>query len=235
MQVLAPSIYSLPALVGEQYVLSAVLHETADTVLYAATQKDMRREVIMESLRPEAMSDHMKVQAFLDSARAQSRMSGGPIASTLELIFADNTWHLAKERIEGVPLDVMVSEGRKLSACSVGELMQMLCRICLCMDIEGIAGEEFLLQHLYYMSPGFRLRNPAVGGKRKRTTSRAVLTTAANELLQLVDETSPHAVELCELLRRMRYPSNWTSLSPVYYDEDLVRLQQQFSVCQEQH
>ena len=52
------SVYNLPILVGEQYVLSAVLSETADTVLYAATQKDMRREVVVESLRPEAMSDH---------------------------------------------------------------------------------------------------------------------------------------------------------------------------------
>lgn len=232
MQVYAPSIYSLPALVGEQYVLSAVLHETPDTVLYAATQKNMRREVVLESLRPEAMADYIKVQKFLDSARAQSRMSGGAIASSLELIFADNTWHLAKERIEGEPLDVMVAQNRKLSACAVGELMQLLCRICLCMDIENIAGEPFNLQHLYYMSPGFRLRNPAIGGERKRTTSRRVLTQAAADLLSLVDESSPHASELCDILRRMRYPSNWTSLSPLHYDEDLVRLQQQFVVTQ---
>ena len=41
------SSYPLPFLVGNQYVLSAVLNETADTVLYAATQKDMRREVVV--------------------------------------------------------------------------------------------------------------------------------------------------------------------------------------------
>ncbi|MBR5894991.1 MAG: hypothetical protein IKZ13_05570 [Akkermansia sp.] len=222
------SVYNLPILVGEQYVLSAVLSETADTVLYAATQKDMRREVVVESLRPEAMSDHLKVQAFLENARAQSLMSGGSIASSLELVYAHETWHLAKERIEGDPLDVMVAEGRKLSAFAICELMQMLCHICLCMDIEDIAGEPFLMQHLYYTNPGFRLRNPARGGKRGRTTSRRVLTAAAADLMQLVDETSPRAADLCDIMRRMRYPSNWTSLSPLYYDEELVRLQQLF-------
>ncbi|MBQ8900194.1 MAG: hypothetical protein IJY72_04490 [Akkermansia sp.] len=50
--------YSLPALVGGQYVLSAVLSETADTILYSATQKDMRREVVVETLRCSPFSDH---------------------------------------------------------------------------------------------------------------------------------------------------------------------------------
>ena len=222
----AASTYTLPFPLGSRYILTSVLSETADTVLYSARQNDMSRDVVVESLRPEAMEDHMKVQCFLETARAQSRMSGGPIASSLELFYAEDTWHLARERIEGDPLDVMVAEGRKLPAFAVCELMQMLCHICICMDIEGIAGENFLMQHVYYMAPGFRLRNPAMGGERTRTISRRVLTTAAADLLQLVDEASPHASELCDILRRMHYPSNWTPLSPLYYDEELVRLQE---------
>lgn len=223
------SSYPLPFLVNNQYVLSAVLNETADTVLYAATQKDMRREVVVESLRPEAMQDPVRVKRFLDTARAQASISGGPIASPLELMFAEETWHVSRERVEGDPLDVMAAEGRKLPAAAVCELMRMLCRICIAMDIEGIAGEEFLLQHIYYVNPGFRLRNPALGGKRTRTTSRRVLTSAASDILQLVDAASPLSAELCDILYRMRYPSNWNTLSPLYYDEELVRLQQSFA------
>lgn len=222
----ASDTYALPFALGPRYMLISVLRETADTVLYCARQNDMGRDVVVESLKREAMEDPMKVQGFLEAARAQSRMGGGPIASSLELLFAEDTWHVARERIEGESLDVMVAEGRKLPAFAVCELMQLLCHICICMDMEDIAGEAFLLQHVYYMSPGFRLRNPALGGERSRTTSRRVLTTAAADLLQLVDESSPHAADLCDILRRMHYPSNWTPLSPLHYDEDLVRLQE---------
>ncbi len=225
----AVAVYPLPFLLGKQYMLSAVLSETADTVLYAAMQKDMRREVVVESLRPSAMQDSVRVKQFLDTARAQARIGGGPIASTLELLCAEDTWHIVRERVEGAPLDVMVAEGRKLPAATVCELMQMLCRICIAMDIEGLAGADFLLQHLYYMNPGFRLRNPALGGKRSRTSSRRVLTAAASDLLQLVDAASPFSAELCDIFLRMRYPSNWTPLSPLYYDEELVRLQERFA------
>lgn len=221
--------FTLPKLIGNRYVLSAVLRETADTVLYAATQKDMRREVVVETLRPGLADDVERVQAFLGKARAQAGMSGGRIASTLELFHDEDTWHLAKERIEGTPLDVMVAEGRQLSACDICELMQLLCHICIGMDIEGIAAEPFHLRYLYYQSPGFRLRNPALGGTRERTSSRRVLTAAAADLLELVDLCSPNATELCDILNRMQYPANWTPLSPLYFDEELVRLQQHCS------
>lgn len=220
----AMSTFSLPALVGGQYVFTAVLRETADTVLYAATQKNMRREVVVETLRPHAMTDPLKEQAFLEKARAQARMSGGIIASSLELFFAVGTWHLAKERVEGTPLDEMVANGHLLPAADICELMQALCHICISMDMEGIEGEPFRLQNLYYTAPGFRLRNPALGGERSRTTSRRVLTAAAADLLELVDLCSPYASELCDVLHRMHYPANWTPLSPIHYDEELVRL-----------
>lgn len=225
----AASVYSLPFIVGNRYVLSAVLSETADTVMYAANQKDMRREVVVESLRPEAMQNPLLVQEFLDAARAQTRMGGGAIASTLELIYAEDTWHLARERVEGIPLDEMVKAGDKLPASALCELMLLLCRTCIKMDIEDIEGARFMLQHLFYSNSGFRLRNPALGGRRSRNTSRRVLTSAAADLQPLVDECSPHAAALCSILRRMQYPSDWISLSPLFYDEELVRLQQKFA------
>ncbi len=230
---MSATAFALPKLVGERYVFSAVLRESAETVLYTATQKDMRRDVVVETLRPNLATDAACVQAFLDKARAQAGMSGGFIASTLELFYAEGTWHLAKERIEGTPLDVMVAEGRQLPACDICELMQMLCHICIGMDIAGIAGEPFLLRYLYYKSPGFRLRNPALGGTRERATSRRVLTAAAADLLELVDLCSPNAAELCDILNRMQYPANWTPLSPLYFDEELVRLQQH--CCETRH
>ena len=50
-------MYSLPKLLSGQYMLTAVMRESADTVFFAAMQKDLRREVVVESLRSEAMQD----------------------------------------------------------------------------------------------------------------------------------------------------------------------------------
>ena len=45
------SAYSLPRVVAQQYILSAVHSEDADTVTYVATQKNMSRDVLLRSLR----------------------------------------------------------------------------------------------------------------------------------------------------------------------------------------
>lgn len=57
--------YNLPRVIGEQYILSSIVQETATTVTYAATQKDMRREVLVEGLRPAAAHDDRKRQSSL--------------------------------------------------------------------------------------------------------------------------------------------------------------------------
>lgn len=221
------SVYALPALVGEQYILSSVLRETPDTVLYAATQKDMQRDVIVESLRPKAAGDSLRVQAFLDSARAQARMGGGYIASPLELLYADGTWHLAKERIKGDSLDLMLASGRKLPSSSICELMLRLCHICLCMDLEGIAGAPFRLQSIYAVEMGFFFENPATHGERSRAASRRMLSEAARQVEPLLDMASAHADDVLALLERVRWTINWSSLSPILFDEDFACLRLQ--------
>ncbi len=214
------SVYSLPAWVGEQYIFSSILRETPDTVLYAATQKDMQRDVVVESLRPRAARDSLRVQAFLESARAQARMGGGYIASPLELLYADDTWHLAKERIKGDSLDLMLAGGHKLSSFSICELMLRLCHICLCMDLEGIASVPFRLQSIYAVEMGFLFENPATHGERPRTASRHILSEAARQVEPLLDMSSAHAAEVLALLERVRWTVNWSSLSPILFDED---------------
>lgn len=226
------SVYTLPALVGEQYMFTSVLKESADTVLYAASQKDMRRDVVVESLRPEAARDPLRVQAFLDSAKAQARLGGAHIASALELLYADETWHLAKERIKGDSLDSMLASGRKLASSDVCELMLSLCHICLCMDMEGIASVPFSLQSVYAVGIEFRFDNPATGGGRDCSTSRRTLSEAARQIAPLLDPASPRAGQVRELLRRMELTVNWSALSPLLFDEDFVRLQMQ--ILQEQ-
>lgn len=219
------SAYVLPALVGEQYVLSSVLQETSDTVLYAATQKDMRRDVVVESLAPEAAADPMRVQQFLETAKAQARFGGGNIAAPLELLYADNTWHLAKECIKGDSLDALMVNGEKLTSSAVCDVMLHLCHICLCLDIERIDNQPFSLQDIYRVGVEFRFDNLARAGERSRSASRRTLAGVAGLILPLLDMETPLAGKVRGVLSRMQLKVHWSALSPVLYDEEFTRLQ----------
>lgn len=221
----ASSLYALPALVGEQYVLSSVLRETPDTVLYAATQKDMRRDVVVETLKPEAASDPVRVQQFLETAKAQAQFCGNNIAASLELLYAEGTWHMAKERIRGEALDAMLERGGKLPSAAVCELMLHLCRICVGLDIEKIANLPFALQNVYAVGMEFRFDNLACAGERSRSASRRMLTDAAKQAALLLEPESPFAEEVGGLLERMRLNANWSMISPLLFDEEFARLQ----------
>lgn len=221
---MAPSIYSLPTLVGEQYVLTSVLRETRDTIIYEATQKDMRREVIVESLRPEAMQDQASVRFFLESARAQARLNALSLSSPLELLYADGTWHLAKERIQGESLDSVLSSGNRLDSASICNLMLKLCHLCICMDIEGIDSSPFSLLGAYAVGSDFRFDNPARAGRRERTASRHFLTEAARQAERLLRSSSIRAEDVRTILKRMYTGSNWNTLTPLACDEELTRL-----------
>lgn len=219
------SAYSLPRVVAQQYILSAVHEEDADTVTYAATQKNMSRDVLLRSLRPAAMQDNRKVRFFVETARLQARLSHPNIAAPLELLEADGTWHLAMERIKGEPLDMMVSNGRVLSSIVICGLLQQLCRVCIYLDIERIALVPFSLNHAYLMEVGFRFDNMALAGPRPRTASKRYLAEACRRIEPLLDMESPLAAHLRRIMEFMQNVASWRPLTPVYFVEELTRLQ----------
>ena len=136
-------LWDLPMLVGEQYMLTSVLRETRDTILYRGAQRDLRREVMVEVLRKGAASVPRKVQLFLDTAKAQSEFQGEHLLRVLEVMEAEETWIVAKESPEGEPLDMVQSDGQFLSAQDMGELMILLCHLCLRLDAEHVASAHF--------------------------------------------------------------------------------------------
>lgn len=222
---MSSSFYQLPAVVADQYIFTAVLEPKADTVVYAATQKDMQREVVVESLRSEAMLDTRKVRFFVESAKAKARMQTPALGACLELFYADETWHLSMERIHGEPLDMMAANGRVLSSLLVCRLMVRLCRACILGDMEGIASQAFSLSNAYLMELDFRFDNMAIAGSRTRDASRTYLSDAARLVRPLLDKESALADRLAELLDRMRFDHNWGTMSPVNYIEELLSLQ----------
>lgn len=219
------SAYSLPRVVAQQYILSAVHAEDADTVTYAATQKNMSRDVLLCSLRARAAQDDRKVRFFVETARTQARLDHPNIAAPLELLEADGTWHLAVERIKGEPLDMMVNSGRVLPAIVICGLLQQLCRVCIYLDIERIASRPFALESTYFMDVGFRFDNMAVAGPRPRNASKRYLSDASRLIEPILDMNSPLAGHLRRVMQHIQSVGTWRPLTSVAFGEELTRLQ----------
>lgn len=219
------TVYNLPKLLGGQYMLTAVLAETVDTVVYAATQKDLRREVVVETLRPERMTDPHKVQFFLETARAQTGMGGKFVATVLELLYAEDTWHIARERIQGEPLDELLASGERGSAATFCELMLTLIRTCIRQDMQGVASTPFFLQNAHFMGLGFRLDNLALAGPRDPGSSGRDIRNAAHEILFMVDPATPRAEDMRVILRNILNTTRWVQLTPLDVYAEFVRLQ----------
>ncbi len=219
------NLYALPMMLGDQYILSSILRETRDTVTFAGMQKDMRREVLVETLRPEAMKDSDRVQDFLETAHLQSRILSKDVACTLELFEAEGTWHLIKERINGEPLDVMVSSGRKLPAVTICGLFLQLCHLCLFVEAHDLNARPLTLESVYLMDYSFRFDNLVCTGKRSQGATKQLLASLARELMPLLDMTSPCAGQMRELLNRVCYSRHWDVFITMMLDEELVRMQ----------
>lgn len=219
------SSYDLPCVVAQQYILTSVVAEDADTVTYAATQKNMSRDVLVRSLRTAAIQDNHKIRFFVETARQQARLEHPNIAAPLELLQADGTWHLAMERIKGEPLDMMVSNGRVLPSRVICGLLQQLCRVCIYLDIERIASVPFSLEHTYLMEINFRFDNMAQAGPRPRNESMRYLSDACRLIRPLLDMNSPLSKHLGRVMDHILGLSSWRPLTPVHFNEELTRLQ----------
>ncbi len=216
---------SLPMPLGEQYVLTALLHETPGSLVHVAVQQNLYREVVVETLRPEAVPDLDEQQAFFGRARAKARIPFPWVTSVLELFYAEGTWHLVLEKPEGETLQDWVNAGIKLPGTRMCVLMLHLCHYSIFMDAEGLACDDFELSQVAVTESDFRLCNSACEGNRRRSASQRFLARAAELLLPLLDESESLVMPLRELMERMCHDTNWCTLSPLWYDEAFVSLQ----------
>lgn len=227
---------ALPRLISQQYILSSVVDERADVVVYEGRQKDMQREVIVHGLRHSSAADPEKLKFFMDTAAIQAHLKHPNIAAPLEMFEAEGTWFVVYERIKGEPLDMMVSTGRVLSTEMLCSLLLQLCHLCQYFDIARIASMPFSLEHTYLMDfVGFRFDNMAQAGFRASDATRVFLGDAATKILPLVNRNSPLSAHLVLLLTHMRAGGGWNPLTAVYLGEELVRFQMEIIHRREQH
>lgn len=222
-------------MLGEQYLLSEVLEVMPDRVIYAAQHRDIRRDVIIDCLRPEYAVDENVVTGFLATARAKVHLPSKRVAVVHELLHEDGSWQLVSERITGEPLERLLAGGAGVSPFLMARLVRCLCRISLWMDIENLANVPFELRHCYLVGSDFRFVNPVVAGYRVPTSSRDYLVEAAAKILPLLDMSAEGSQEMLQFLTSIHEEAQWTVLTPQEIaDEALVfqltRLQQQGDV-----
>ena len=181
------STYSLPYLLAGQYVLTSLRSRDADGVQYAATQKDTQREVLIRSMLATAVADSEAQHAFIEDARACSRVQLPYVSAVIELLPADGAWHLVFEGNGTDSLDFVAAAGQKINGQAMLNLLQKICSLCLYLDAEGINSGAFRLGGVYRYGSDFMLDNPACSGKRRAATSNRYVIEASRKLLPLLD------------------------------------------------
>ncbi len=218
-----PLPYRVPTMLGEQYMLSEVLEELPDRVIYAAQHRDIRRDVIIDCLRPELANNEDVVAGFLATARAKVHLPSKRVAVVHEMLNEDGSWQLVSERIAGEPLERLMAGGAGLSPFLMARLVRCLCRISLWMDVENLNSMRFELRHCYLVDNDFRFVNPVVAGYRPRTASRDYLVEAAQKILPLLDMSADGSQEMKTFLMNIHEEAHWTVLTPQEIaDEALV-------------
>lgn len=178
--------YSLPHLLAGQYVLTALRSRAADGVQYTATQKDTQREVLIRSMLSTGADDCEAQHAFIEDARACSRVQLPYVSAVIELLPADGAWHLVFEGNGTDSLDFAAAAGQKINEQAMLNLLQKICTLCLYLDAEGINSGAFHLGGVYRYGSDFMLDNPACSGKRQASTSNRYVIEATRKLLPLL-------------------------------------------------
>lgn len=214
-------MYSLPKVIGDRYVLTSVLRDLPTTVMFIGVQNDIRREVVIEALRPElATEEH--VEMFLETARAQSRNNYDFVSKVFEIIHVDNRWYLVRERLKGVPLNVLEAMGHRLEPRQLYGLLRQYLRCIIYMSIMQIASRPMDLESLYMSDDGFfRCGNPAIGGPRTLEMAEGDVRALGELGLQMVDEESEGASDLMQLCLRMKNLRDGHPASCLFFCEEI--------------
>ena len=196
--------YMLPHLLAGQYVLTSIRGETPDGIMYEATQKDTQREVLVHSLHAEMALDTTLCHTFIEDARACTRVQLPFVSAVLELLPADDTWHLVCEGNGTDSLDFAAAAKQSIRCADMVDLLNKIGLLCLHLDALGINSRPFRLAGVYRQGQRFLLDNPACSGRRLPHESNRSVIDAVKALLPLLEAGEASAVvELRHIMQRV--------------------------------
>lgn len=220
-------MYTLPKLLNGQYLLTTLHSELPESIIYKATQKDLRREVRVKSLKREFHTTDGDARFFAD-AEAQTLCRHAFISSPLELFEAEGTWHLSYESWNGEPLDILSVNKRTLSPLQCCVLMREMCHLILSLDAQRIANRPMGMDDIYLRSDGsFRINNPAMGGVRTAEMRDALIKAIGSWILRLITPASVTANRIAALALRMVQTQACSALTAANFAEEISILQYQ--------
>lgn len=220
-------MYTLPKLLDGQYLLTALHKELPESIIYTATQKDLRREVRVKSLKRKFHTTDGNARFFAD-AEAQTMCCHPFISAPLELFEAEDTWHLSYESWEGEPLDIISVNKRTISPLQCCLFMREMCHLILSLDALRLANRPLGMDEIYLRADGsFRINNPAIGGVRTAEMREELIKSVGSWVLRLIDPSSVAASRISSLALRMVQMQACSALTAVNFTEEISVLQYQ--------
>jgi len=184
------------------YQLKELLEEGPITRTWLAEQTAVRRQVLIDELRPD-MTTHR--DSFLADIRAKAAVDHPLIGSVYEAVADATNCFFARERLPGATLGERLRAGATLKPVMVAHV---LCRVaeaqihlesrgqdCAALDPDDIHLEE---------NGVIRLVNLALAGERSPQRSQDDLLSLGSSLVPLVGDSLPGATRTLTLLAWMR-------------------------------
>jgi hypothetical protein len=184
------------------YRLKELLEEGPVTRTWLAEQKSVRREVLIDELRPEAY--HAR-EEFLADVRTKAAVDHPLIGPVFEAVSNDTTCFFAREKLPGTTLEEHLRLGKPLRPVTMAGLLRKLSEANSQLESRGYASTPLDLGDIHLEENGIvRLVNLVVAGDRDPDQSRNDVVYLGTKLVALLAHQQPGATRTLALLSWMR-------------------------------
>ncbi|NNM30747.1 MAG: SUMF1/EgtB/PvdO family nonheme iron enzyme, partial [Akkermansiaceae bacterium] len=186
------------------YRVGDLLTRGARTRTYRAEQITVRREVILEQLRPAAASDPATVEAFVADVRAKAAVHYPGIGSVYEAVREGEHVFYTREKLPGDSLEALSDAGTRFAPPVLLEILRQAAEAMAHLEEQGAATLPIEPRHLVLGPQNvLRLVNLAVADEPDALVTRHDRHLLAELLLDCLEEGLPGATRAATLLQQL--------------------------------
>jgi hypothetical protein len=191
----------MPFYPPNDYKLSKLLGENAQTSIWLAEQVSVRRNVVLEQLR-DLSSEHR--EEFIASVRAKASVDHPLIASVYEAINDADHCLFTREWLPGESLSAMIARGATLKPAHLAHIIKRVAEASMHLEERGTATDVLTISHIFLNEQNvLRLSNLAKSGTRSENSSSTDMAELGSTLLHLLESGTPGYTRLQTLLHWM--------------------------------
>jgi formylglycine-generating enzyme required for sulfatase activity len=142
-----------PVVLGD-YELKEKRRSTTTTDSFRALQRSMKREVLLERLKPELCDDRVAVRAFRAKVRAQANVSCPWIAAVYEAQETDGAIFYTRELVKGQNLEELAAAGNRMTSEETLHLLRAAGEAMTWLAERNLPRESLERYHLYHGTDG---------------------------------------------------------------------------------